>query len=49
MPNLKDMKLWHMEFHPQKGENSFLTLLKHVEGAEKQSEEEVIKKPATAA
>lgn len=42
------MKLWDMEFHPQKREKSFLALLTYLEDAEKQSEGEVIKKPATA-
>lgn len=45
---LKYMKLWGMEFHPQKMEKSFLASLTHLEGAEKQSEGEVIKKPGTA-
>lgn len=37
-----------MEFHPQKREKSFLTLLTHLEGAEKQREGEAKKKPAIA-
>lgn len=45
---LKDIKPWGMEFHPQKREKSFLTFFIHLEGVEKQSEGEVIKKPATA-
>ena len=48
LSKLKDIKLLDMEFQPQKREKSFLTLRIHLEGTEKQSQGEAVKKTVTA-